>query len=93
MAMHEKKQKGLVSEGCNGVELLMIDKDGPNNLAGAAGVDICNIDNHPYLENNPYRELANDDDEDNTAGDTDIEIVEAPAAIPKKIIDIDEEST
>ena len=57
-------------------------------------MDIGNIANHPYLDNNPYQELANDDDDDdNTADNTDIEIKVAPAAIPKTIIDVDKEST
>ena len=45
------------------------------------------------MGNNPYRELANCDDYDNTAEDTDIEIVAAPAAIPDTIVDLDKEST
>ena len=56
-------------------------------------MDIGNIANHPYLDNNPYRELANYDDDDNTAEDTDIKIVAAPAAITDTIIDLDKEST
>ena len=71
----------------------MTDKDGPRDGAGAAVVDTGNISNYPYLENNPYRELANnddDDDGDNIADDTDTEIVAAPAAIPETIIDVDE---
>ena len=71
----------------------MTDEDGPSDGAGALGVDIGNIANHPYMGNNPYRELANDDDDDNTADDTDIEIVAAPAAIPEAIVDLDEENT
>ena len=47
MSMHEKQQKGLLFEDRNGVEVPMIDEDGPNNFSGAAGVDIYNIDNHP----------------------------------------------
>ena len=71
----------------------MIDEDVPIDGDGAAGVYIGNIANHPYMGNNPYRELANDDDDDNTADDTDIEIVAAPAAIPEAIVDLDEENT
>ena len=71
----------------------MIDEDVPIDGDGASGVYIGNIANHPYLENNPYQELANDDDDDNTAEDTDIEIVAAPAAIPDTIVDLDKEST
>ena len=93
MAMHEKQQKKLVFEDHNGVELPMTDKDGPINGSGATGVDIGNIANHSYLGNNPYRDLANDDDDDNTADDTDIEIVAAPAEITEKIIDVEKEST
>ena len=64
MAIHEKQQKGLVFEDRNGVELPMIDEDAPNAGAGATGVDIGNIANHPYLKNKPYRELTNYDDDD-----------------------------
>ena len=71
----------------------MIDEDVPIDGDGAAGVYIGNIANHPYMGNNPYRELANCDDDDNTAEDTDIEIVAAPAAIPDTIVDLDKEST
>ena len=53
-------------------------------------MDIGKIANHPHLGNYLYRELANDDDDDNTAEDTGIEIVAAPAAITKTIIDVDE---
>ena len=67
----------------------MIYEDVPSNGAGAAGVDIGNIANHSYLGNNPYQELANDDDDDNTSDDTNIENVAAPASIPKIIIDVD----
>ena len=53
MAMHEnQKKKGLVFEDHNGVELPMIDKYGPNDGAGAAGVNIGNIAKHPYLKKN-----------------------------------------
>ena len=71
----------------------MTDEDVPIDAAAVTGVDIGNIANHPYLGNNPYRELANDDDDDNTADDTEIEIVAAPAEIPRTIIDVGEEST
>ena len=56
-------------------------------------MDIGNIANQPNLGVKTYRDIANDDDYDNTADNTDIEIVSAPAAIPKIIIDVDEEST
>ena len=59
----------------------------PSNGTGSAGAYIGNIDN------NPYRELTNDDYDDNTADNTDIEIVAAPATIPETIIDVDKEST
>ena len=55
-------------------------------------MDIGNIANHPYLGGKLYLEIANDGDDDNTADDTDIEIVAAPAEIPETIIDVDEES-
>ena len=74
----------------------MLDGDGPGNITGASGVDIGNIVNHPYLENNPYRELANDDDDDNSDdndGDDNIELVASPVSISETIIDVDEEST
>ena len=48
MAVHEKQQNDLVFEDRNGVELPMIDKECPNDGAGAAGVDIKNIANHIY---------------------------------------------
>ena len=73
----------------------MTDEYGPKDSSGAAGVDIGNIANHPYLENNPYQDLDNneDDDDKNTADHTDIEIVAAPAEISEIIFDVDEEST
>ena len=37
MAIHEKKQNGLVFEDRNGVEVPMIYEDSPSNGAGAAG--------------------------------------------------------
>ena len=49
MAMHKNQQKVLVFEDRNGVELPMTDENGPKNGSGAAGVDIGNIANHPYL--------------------------------------------
>ena len=52
-------------------------------------MDIVNIVNRPYLGNNPYQELANDDDGNNTAEDTNIEIIAAPEAITKTIIYVD----
>ena len=70
MAMYEKQQKILVFEDRNGVELPVTDEDVPRNGTSVAGVHIGNIANHPYLENNPYQELANDDNDDNTADDT-----------------------
>ena len=72
MSINKKQQKGLVFEDRNGVELPMKYEDGHSNGASAAGVAIINIDNHPYPENNPNREIINDDDDDNTADDTDI---------------------
>ena len=45
------------------------------------------------MGNNPYRELANDDDDDNTADNTNIETLAAPAAIPETILDADDEIT
>ena len=45
----QKKHKGLLFEGRNGVELPMIDGYGPNNDAGTAGVEFGNISSHPYL--------------------------------------------
>ena len=93
MTMHEKQKNRLVFEDRNALELPMIDEDGPSDGAGATGVDIGNIANQPNLGVKTYRDIANDDDYDNTADNTDIEIVSAPAAIPKIIIDVDEEST
>ena len=90
MAMHENQQKGLVFEDHNGVELPMLDGDVLDDGAGATVVDIGNIANHMYLEYNPYRELANDDDNDE---DDDIELVVSPAGISETIIYADEEST
>ena len=82
MAMHEKQKKGLVFEDRNRVDLPMTDEDRPSDGAGATGVDIGNIYNHLYLGNKSYKEIDNDDDDDdNTAGDTNIEIVAAPAVI------------
>ena len=105
MAMHEHQQKGLVFKDPNGVELPMIDGDGP--CAGAAGVEIVTNDNtanlakHPYLANNPYRDLDNDDDDgdddngdnDNNDGGDNIELVAALIEDYETIIDIEEEST
>ena len=96
MAMHKNQQKVLVFEDRNGVELPMTDENDPKNSSGAAGVDIGNIANHPYLENNPYWELVNnyeDDDADNTTDNTNIEIVAVPAEISETIIDVYKEST
>ena len=92
MDMHEKQHKGLVFEYRNWVELPMTDEDVPINGTGAARVEIGNIYNHPYLGNNPYREITNydDDDDDDTGENTFIEIVSAPAAIPKTILGVDE---
>ena len=42
----------------------MIDKDGPNDGAGPAGVDTGKIAKHPYLKKNLYWELTNDNDGD-----------------------------
>ena len=84
MAMHEKKKKGLVLDYCNGVELPMIDKDILSDGAGAAGVRIGNIASNPYLGNIPYRELANDDDDNNTADDTYVEIVSNQRQLPRQ---------
>ena len=68
--MQEKQQNGLVFEAHNGVELPLLDEDGPNNGTGTEGVDIHNIANHQYLEINPYWNIANnDDDDENTAED------------------------
>ena len=74
--------------------------DGDTNGAGAEGLDIttnnntANLANHPYLANNPYRDLANGDgnDEDND-GDDDIEIVASPTADSELIVRVDEEIT
>ena len=52
---------------------------------------IGNIDNQLNLGNNPYRDLYNGDEDNNTADDTDIKIVTAPVAITETIIDVDEE--
>ena len=96
MSIHEKQQKGLVSKDCNGVELPMIDGDVPDNGVGAAGVDNGNIVNHPYLENNPYRKLANDDDDNKDGdnnGDDNIYLMAAQVEITEKIIGVDEEIT
>ena len=70
----------------------MTDEDGPIDGAGDSGVGISNIANHPYMEKKTYQEIANDDDDDNTADNTDIEILAAPAEIPETIIDVDEEN-
>ena len=61
MFMHEKQQKGLLFKEHNGLDLPMTDEDGPSDGDSAAGVEIGNISNHPYMWNNPYRELVNDD--------------------------------
>ena len=69
MAMYNKQQKGLVFEYKNGVELPILGggaSEGITNNIGATGVD--NIDNRakkPYLSNNPYRDLADDEKNDN----------------------------
>ena len=74
--------------------------DGILNDAGATGVDnIANLANNPYLANNTYRDLADDDDNDkddnDNDGDDDIEILSkpAPTAAAKLIIGINKEST
>ena len=70
--MHEKQQKVLVFEDRNRMELPMTDEDGPIDGAGDSGVGISNIANHPYMEKKTYQEIANDDDDDNTADNTDM---------------------
>ena len=64
MSIHEKQQKGMVFEYRTGVELPMIDGVGTDDGTGAAWVDIGNRANHPYLENNPYQVITNNDDDD-----------------------------
>ena len=93
MDVNENQQNGLVFEDRNGVELPMMDGDGPDAGTGAAGVYIGSISNHPYLGGKLYQEISNDDDDDNDDGNgvnEDIELVLDPVAITKKIIDIDE---
>ena len=78
MSMHDKQKKVLVLEDINAVESPLLG-DGANNGASASGVDITtndntfNLDKHSYLANNPYRYLANNDEnEDNNDGNDNI---------------------
>ena len=94
VSMHDKQKKVLVLEDINAVESHILG-DGTNNGASAIGVDITTNDNtfnlykHPYLDNNPYRYLANNDEnEDNNDGNDNIEIVESPTADSKLIINV-----
>ena len=83
-------------EDSSGVKLSIIYVNSPNNSASAAEVDIGNIANHPYLENNPYRKLANDDDDNKDGdnnGDDNIYLMAAQVEITEKIIGVDEEIT
>ena len=50
--MHEKQQKGLLFKYHNTVELPMLGGDGPDDDAGAAGVDVGNRANNLYLKKN-----------------------------------------
>ena len=77
----------------NTVELPMLGGDGPDDDAGAAGVDVGNRANNLYLKKN-YQELSNDDDDDNNDNsyvDGNIELVSDLVAISETIIDVDEE--
>ena len=105
MTKKEKRKQGFLFEDQNDMELPTLGDQKVNNMSddtSAAGVNnLANLANHPYLANNQYWDLVdndenkgNDDNYDDTDNNNDIKIVANPVPSAYRFItDVNKEVT